>query len=192
MVAPPVFLSEEEGIQILREELAKHGIQLKAGGTLEGVLVPARGVKIEAVDKGGGKRELKGSVVEVPDKAKPLKLSGIDSEKNIAVEFVSNEDYCDLGGTSSESTVQVFDFKEVAEYVAANVKKQGKDRVFFGVFYDPRPRTPPTKPFKQGDEIEWSAAQRRRMEEGKDDSKKLLRQQAQDFVAWLREQKAIQ
>ena len=29
-VAPPVFLSEEEGMQILREELAKHGVQLKA------------------------------------------------------------------------------------------------------------------------------------------------------------------
>jgi hypothetical protein len=29
------------------------------------------------------------------------------------------------------------------------------------------------------------------MEQGKAESKKLLRQQAQDFVAWLKEQKAI-
>ena len=42
VVSPPVFLSEEEGMQILREELAKHGIQLKAGGTLEGIRVPGR------------------------------------------------------------------------------------------------------------------------------------------------------
>ena len=38
VVSPPVFLSEEEGMQILREELAKHGVHLKTGGTLEGVL----------------------------------------------------------------------------------------------------------------------------------------------------------
>ncbi len=58
VVTPPVFLSEEEGLQILREELAKHGIQLKAGGTLQGVVVPARSESYELVNK-GGKQEVK-------------------------------------------------------------------------------------------------------------------------------------
>ena len=37
VVSPPVFLSEEEALQIVKEELAKHGVQLAAGPRLEGV-----------------------------------------------------------------------------------------------------------------------------------------------------------
>ena len=98
VITPPVFLSEEEGMQILREELARHAIRLKAGGTLEGVRVPARIVKQESVDAGSGKQEIKTTVVEDTDKAEPLKLSGIDSDRHIAVEFVSTKNYDDLGG----------------------------------------------------------------------------------------------
>ena len=57
VVSPPVFMSEEEGMQILREELAKHGIQLKAGGTLEGIRVPARSESYELVKKGAESRK---------------------------------------------------------------------------------------------------------------------------------------
>ncbi|MGA2255019.1 MAG: hypothetical protein ABSG53_10185 [Thermoguttaceae bacterium] len=172
-------------MQILREELAKHGIQLKAGGTLEGVCIPARTSNYELLDKGNGQREFKETVVEVPDRAKPLKLSGIDSDRRIAVEFVSHQDYFDLGGVSNGSTVQIYQFKNITEYVAEHAKKQGKDGVFFGVFYDPSPKMPRadlTSP------VDWKAQR----EQGKQESKKLLRQQAQDFVAWLKEQKAIQ
>ncbi len=95
VITPPVFLSEEEGMQILREEFARHAIRLKPGGTLEGVRVPARIVKQESVDAGSGKQEIKTTVV---DKAEPLKLSGIDSDRHIAVEFVSTKNYDDLGG----------------------------------------------------------------------------------------------
>src|SRR5690606_34641768 len=49
-VVPPAFLSEEEGMQILGEELAKHGIALKPGRTLEEVRVPARVEKDVEVD----------------------------------------------------------------------------------------------------------------------------------------------
>ena len=171
VVTPPVFLSEEEGMQILREELAKHGIQLKADRNLDGVFVPAR---LEKLDHG------KVSVVEVPDKAKPLKLSGMDAEKKIAIEFISGTNYDDLGGLggglSGTALKGYYDPKEAAAYVAAQAKKQGKDHVFFGVFYDPGPQD----------------GQKTQTEQGKEDSKKLLRQQAQDFIAWLKEKKAIQ
>jgi hypothetical protein len=171
VVTPPVFLSEEEGLQILREELAKHRIQLKAGETLQGVVVPARSESYESVNK-GGKQKFKKSVVEVPGEAKPLKLSGMDSGKEIAVEFVSAENYAALGGTGRNGSVEIYDFKDAAQYVAAKAKQQGKDRVFLGIFYDPSPEKVGTEPSKE-------------------DAKKLLRQQARDFVAWLKEQKAI-
>ncbi len=197
VITPPVFLSEEEGMQILREELARHGVRLKAGGNLEGVRVPARTEKDESVNMGGGKQEIKTTVVEDPHKAIPLKPTGNDSDKNIAVEFVSTKNYFDLGGPSPGSMVVHYDFKEVAEYAAAQAKKQGKDRVFLGVFYDPSPEKADVKPSKQ------DSMARLRYDSGasnsvtdprptKDDSKELLRQQVRDFIAWLKEQKAIQ
>ena len=147
VVTPPVFLSEEEGMQILREELSRHGIQLKAGGDLEGVVVPAR---LEKLDHG------KVSVVEVSDKAKPLKLSGMDAEKRIAIEFISATNYDDLGGLggglSGKALKGYYDPKDVAGYVAAQAKKQGKDRVFLGVFYDPGPQDGTTDRRTQADQ----------------------------------------
>ena len=50
-----------------------------------------------------------------------------------------------------------YDFKEVAEYVAAQVKKQGKGRVFFGVFYDPVAKMPWAKLSKDFGKPEWQA-----------------------------------
>ena len=194
VISPPVFLSEEEGVQILREELAKHGIQLKAGATLKGVRVPARIVMTESVNKVGEKPEFKRSLVEVPDRAKPLKLSGVDPEKKIAVEFVSHDDYFDLGGPMSGSTVQGYDFKDAAGHVAALVKQQGKIPAFLGVFYDPAAKIPVAERSKEDaatDRSQRIENWQKRMEQGKAESKKLLRQQAQDFVAWLKEQKAI-
>ena len=186
VISPPVFLSEEEGMQILREELAKHGIQLKAGATLEGVRVPARIVMTEWVNKVGEKQQLKRSLVEVPDRAKPLKLSGLDTTKKIAVEFVSHDDYFDLGGPMSGSTVQHYDFKDTAGHLTAQVKQQGKTPTFLGVFYDPAAKAPAAEPSKEAATTDRSKRienWRKEMEQGKAESKKLLRQQAQDFVA---------
>ena len=196
VITPPVFLSEEEGMQILREELARHGVRLKAGGTLEGVRVPARIEKYESVDKGGGKQEIKTTVVEVPDKAKPLKLSGIDSDKNIAVEFVSTKDYDDLGGLGARGSVQHYDFKEVAEYVAARSRNKARTAFSSASSTTRRPRRPTAKPPKEDSmaRLRYDSATTNSMTDArptKEDSKELLRQQAQDFVAWLKEQKAI-
>jgi hypothetical protein len=162
MITPPVFLSEEEGMQILHEELVKHGIQLEAGATLKGVRTPT---------------------------------DGADSNKRIAVEFVSQEDYFDLGGTRSRSSVQDYEFKEVAEEVAAAAKRRASERAFLGVFYDPSAKIPRDEYLKETENVEnadWVALQKKWIDRGKEESGKLLRQQAQDFAAWLKEQKAIQ
>jgi hypothetical protein len=180
VVVPPAFLSEEEGMQIIREELEKHGIRLKAGGTWQSVRLPARTYEWMLVAKGDGKNELQESIIEEPGRAKPLKVDGVDSEKKIAVEFVSEKDYYDLGGLSRRGTVQEYDFKNVAQFVAQHVTKDGKEEVFFGTFYDPlAAKWIPTQ--------DW----RKQPEQGRDKSRELLRKQARDFVVWLTEQKAI-
>ena len=190
VLTPPVFLSEEEGMQILREELAKDGIHLKAGGILDGVSVKLRFEKHEVVNEGGREKRLK-SIVEVPGSSKPLKLDGIDSNKRIAVEFVSEKGYYELGGPVNGVSICDYNFKDTAKYVAALAKRQGRSRVFFGVFYDPSPEMPSPKPSKGDNRAARRAAWKKQMEQGKEEAGKLLRRQARDFVAWLKEQKAI-
>ena len=154
VVSPPVFLSEEEGVQILREELAKHGIHLKAGGTLKGVRIAARMEEHEWVDKGNGEKEIEESIVELPDKVKPLRLDGLDPDRRIAVKFVSCKGYFDLGGPISSSTVQGYEFKDVAKQVAAVVTQQAQDSVFLGVFYEPSTRIPLVELSDEGNQLD--------------------------------------
>lgn len=191
VVSPPVFLSEEEGMQVLREELAKHGVELKAADVLKDVRVRSRIAQDEDVDKGEGKTELKESIIDDPERVVPLKLDGFDPTKRIAVEFISLKDYYRVGGPLYFSTLQGYDFKETAEYLAGQVKKQGKDRIFFGVFYDPLVRFPEAPPHKIDEKVDWETVWKKQREQGAEEAKKLLRQQAQDFIAWLKERKAI-
>ncbi len=194
VVSPPVFLSEEEAMQIIREELAKHGIQLKPGVALKNVRIPRR---MTLATKDGKTRlkefdfesdpELKALSKEAREAAKslaprPLALNGLDSNKKVAVEFISEKNYSDLGGPLSGSTVQHYDFKEVARYVAAKAKKQGKEMLYLGIFYEPAGTT----------KRELMDSWKKREEKGKTEAGKLLRSQVQDFTAWLKEKKVIQ
>lgn len=193
VVSPPVFLSEEEALQVIREELGKHGITLKAGGTLDKVRLAPKMTKYDKVETPDGKTEYKESVVEVARQAKPLELDGHDAEKKVAVEFISSEDYFKMGGPMSGSTVQEYEFKKVAAEVAEAAKKHGGEPIFLGVFYDPAARLPKVRPVADnGNAADWQAAWKEARDQGKEESKKLLRAQAVDFVAWLKKQNAIQ
>jgi hypothetical protein len=191
VMTPPVFLSEEEAMQILREELAKHGVYLKAGGTLEGLRIPGWLEERKLLDKGKGKKELEETVREPSGPAKPLKLIGMDAEKKIAVEFVSERNYFKLAADSGIPMVVQFDMKGVAEFVAEQSKKHGKERVFLGVFYDPLTEMHWPDRSDGSRKTDWEAEMKRLKKKDKEESAKLLRQQAQDFVAWLKKQKAI-
>jgi hypothetical protein len=217
VVSPPVFLSEEEAVQIIREELGKHGIQLKGGVILKDVRIPQRMRRHEEAGKGNGDKQAKETLIEIGEEPwrdlsgefgkelrevrermspKPLRLSGVDSEKRVMVEFVAEQNYFSLGGAMSGSTVQDYDFRDVAKYVATKVKEQAKEPIYLGVFYDPL-ETPDRDAIyerSQREKTDFGKAvkeAKEAKEESKVDSKKLLRQQAQDFVAWLKERKAI-
>jgi hypothetical protein len=191
VMSPPVFLSEEEGMQILREELAKHGVKLKAGGTIEGVRVPVRFIRYEKRDKDNEQEEPKESIVESEADPQPIELGGMDAEKKIAVEFVAKGNFQKLGGPLSGSSAQEYDFTDVANYVATQAKKQGKQKIILGIFYDPLTERPDIKAKKDETKQEMRTRWKEEEKQGKDESKRQLRKQAQDFVAWLKEQKAI-
>lgn len=206
VVSPPVFLSEEQALQVIREELARHGIELKgADVVLEGVRIPQRFRNYESEET--DERDLGRDALIGWKRAKPLKVDGLDSQRRIAVEFVSKRHYYELGGVQESygshaldhadpsefrgwySSAQSYDFKGTAEFVAEQVKEQDTQPIFLGVFYDPQ-REPAAK---KGETTLREALQmpKKTLEERKEDSKKLLRQQAQDFVAWLKKEKAI-
>jgi hypothetical protein len=204
VVSPPAFLSEEEALQIVKEELAKHGVKLAAGPVLKDLTIAPRHIQQVEQDEKTRKTVLDEA------HAAPLRVTGIDEKKSIAVEFVCRSNYAKLGGVDpgnnlsvvdrnghdsgmfAWSSVRRYDFKDAAENATEQMKKQSKPPVYFGVFYDPMPKLPSPPPRKKDEKIDWKTEREKRRKEMKNESEKLLRQQAQDFVAWLKEQKAIQ
>lgn len=202
VVSPPVFLSEEEAMQIIREELAKHGIRLKDGKVLEGVRLCPRSWRDEQ-ENGKVAEEIdidndpewrtvceKEPAMRLRFAPKPLKLDGMDSDKKVAVEFISESKYRDSGGTLDGGTAMEHDFIDAAKYVAGKVEKEGKDCIYFGVFYDPAVESPSWF----DDDLENTKTQadlKSGAKDAKEESKKLLREQVQDFAGWLKEKKVV-
>lgn len=173
VVSPPVFLSEEEALQILREELGKQGIKLLAGATLDDVHIAPL-------------------TSEDDDDGEPFELDGKDAAKKVAVAFVSAEDSLALGTGGPCGTIQGYEPKRAAHYLAEQVQQQGEERLFCGVFYDPLTDQPPLERLPENHtDAQFEAALKTAEEKGKIESKKQLRAQAADFVAWLKKQRAI-
>jgi hypothetical protein len=184
VVAPPVFLSEEEAWAIIDEELARQNVKLSATGfSIKGVQIPHRseehiGTKLNTRDD--------------PGTAKPYQADRADPGKCVALEFVSEKDYHRLGGARSMSTVQVYNFKEVAQSLDDTVAKQSTEKLRFAALYDPAMRIEMPKgderPKTQEDWRKfWADTQRK----SKAESERLLRLQVQDFLSWLQAQGAI-
>jgi|GEM_PF-732270 len=178
VVSPPVFLSEEEAMTVVREELARAGVRMaRTHVTFPEVVLPQRRRFYERTPAG----EWVAKTEEIPHTKQRLDVDAMDEDERVAVEFVSHEDYFKVGGARSDSTAQDFDLKGAAEVVA---EKLGQSRrgIYFGVFYDPVAtisvdRSSPSP-------IDWEAARARAALQ----AKKLLRAQVDDFVAWLHQQ----
>jgi hypothetical protein len=199
VVAPPVFLSEEEAMQIIREELAKHGVNLGGPTTLPDVTIAARVEEIE-LDFKGGQGEVTTRVREVADPArKPFTLDGVDATKKVAVRFVSEKAYYDLGGPNwGPSSLQPYDFPEVAQYVAAQLTKQGKADMVVGLHYDPAVKVSLWPDALRADDRsepqsyeDIKAHVISLMARAKAEAGELLRLQSRDFAAWLKQQKVL-
>lgn len=185
-VAPPSFLSEEEALVVITEELTKAGLKVTGKNVvLEGVTIPQR---LELLQRDGDnwKRE----VQVVPDKAEPLVVDLVDGNRGIGVEYVAESDYLPLGGVRSNSTVQGYDFRGVATEVAARVREQATG-IRFGIFYDPMVKIGRDWRLHGKDQKDWAAAWQKARDEAQAESKRLLRLQVKDFVDWLKGQGAI-
>ena len=175
VVAPPVFLSEEEAMQVIREEAGQHGLTLSPQKwTVPGVKLAGNLWSVDAVDL----------------------------ERKVAVKFVSQTDHNQVDSAREEerfmaflrrtraSSVTKYDLRETGRFLATRVRKQAAEKVYLGTLYDPgtrlkRPeRNLPEQSQNTKDDVNpWESA--------RTESKRLLRLQVQDFVKWLQAQGAI-
>jgi hypothetical protein len=173
-ISPPMFLSEEEALVIIKEELAKNG-----------VILNKERVTIKDINITPGKYEGFGSFSSKL-KDEPLVMDLNDPNKAISVEFISSEDYHRFGGERSSSTVQSYDFIKVANELRRQLNSDAKDGIY-GVFYEPGAaydiwedtNTPPEKRWEKIKEQAYKSA------------RESLREQVQDFAKWLKSEKVI-
>ncbi len=207
VMTPPVFLSEEAALQVIREEMGKLGVNASETN----FMVP--GVETKRALAGFYFKD--GQPQYIAGSEKPLVATAADPKQKVAVKFVSSRNCYQLGAPASDSTVQSYDLKAVARSVAAEVQKQGQGKLYFGTFYDPLAETwklrnavtarvspgeaqgighwervkftnstlAATSPGQGKPLGQWVAP--------KLDSRRLLRLQVQDFLKWLQAQGAI-
>jgi hypothetical protein len=187
VIAPPVFLTEEDALQVIQDELSKAGIEL----TSRKVVLPEVAIKkrIERYERKGNESITR---VEEVEPATPLKLQLADPKRHVGIEFVGHANYHAVGGASSMSTVHSYDFKDRANFVAQQVRVKSRG-LYVGVLYDPAATAPQPELTSE----EWKdrdLVQRRRKEageQGRASAREDLRKQVRDLAAWLKQQGAV-
>ena len=199
--APPVFLSEEEAWQVISEELERHGVTLtRTNDLLQGMRIP----RVEYHGREGKPIRLKPA--ESAREARTWQPDAADATRKIAVEFISHDDFRRLCPSTAVhgwfsvtiSTAHEERIRDVARFVAEEVKEKGRDKVFFGTFYDPvskqnaedREKIQTAMRTVTTDEEELEALEKG-VARPKAESRRLLRLQVQDFVKWLQGQGVI-
>ena len=185
VMSPPVFLSEEEALKVIREEMAAKGVQLAANPT------PLAGVTVQSRWKPG-----------VDMEQEPFKADAADPNKQVVVEFLGQQDAgrwdCERDrekGKRTLSTAGSYDLPKTAAYLAARVKKQATKKLYFGTFYDPLAGTldyhklEAEKP--EPGQKTFAESYAEAVEAAKVESRRLLRLQVQDFLKWLKAQGVI-
>jgi len=167
-VLPPVYLSEDEAAQVIRETAREYGVDFSGKGTVESRKLPytnVYGVEMDDTYKG------------------TLTLDGYDSALGIGFEYVSQKDVSEWHkDTNMMSTVETFDMKGTAERLTDAVKNTA-------VFYDPGLDYSTMPEWHSEDDWdravdEYHARQKERMTED-------LRAQVVDFLEWLKGQGII-
>lgn len=179
-VAPPAFLSEEEAFTVISEEAKREGIIFSNRGlTLKDVIIPKTDIFYEQ-DEAKKVEGVKGD----------LALDGVDSSKNIAFEFVSQDDIKSWVDKNSGvwSSVESYRFLDTAETLAEGMKdKTGNFNV--ATFYDPYFdfESQNTQDMIKNYKDDYLGLQ----EKLKDQVKSDLREQVRDFLSWLKGQGII-
>jgi len=169
MVAPPVFLSEDDALAVVNEAAKEYGLTFSSKDCPEfsNVLQPETDLNPEAI---GGNT----SRPEKTDKIITLKADFTDNKHNIAIEFVSVDDVKEWSQSPSGATVEEYDTKDAAAQLSESLENSFNGGNYItAVLYDPCESS--------GD----------RKTDVRALSEADLRAQAEDFFKWLRQQGII-
>lgn len=167
MVAPPVFLSEEDALAVINEAALEYGLTFSAYGTPE-----FSNIRQPVADLTPPLGDASPTPVRQGDFIS-LKADFADSEHGIAIEFVSVDDVKKWSSGPSKATVEEYNMKDAAEQLSDSLDEAylaGYDSA--AVLYDPCDFS------KNGSEASTM-------------SKTDLKAQAIDFFKWLKAQGII-
>ena len=169
-VAPPVFLSEEEALQVITEELNSNGIVLSE-----------RDVKIDSVTITGKAMEFRQDWIsdtrdwKFKELTEQFEVDAVDPVNDVAVEYIAEKDekfFFAIDG--------IYGSRPAAELLTRQVSKQDIG-LRLGTFYHPQEGLP--RKFR------WARGEER--QEAVEECERLLRLQVNDFVDWLKGQGVI-
>lgn len=175
MIAPPVYLSEEEALKIILGELKKEGFSFKDKYSGDPIKIERKKVLYKN-DKNITKWEDRYTdTTEI----KNMKPDVFSKELNMIIEFVSFDDFKDFGDENIEtSSVSIFRIKDVAEKIQNAFTKNSELNSV--VFYDP---------VGWADDKDFNRDWDKMEELGKDKAIEMLKQQVDDFIEWLKKEK---
>ena len=167
-VSPPVFLSEEEAAQVIREEAILQGVDFSGSKTIHGEFPATSFYSFRENHPTPG--TWNGT----------LDLDGYDSQIGIGFEYVSEQDFSAWSEDKHPvATIGSYDLKGTAERMSGMVSD-------VAVFYDP------TDEFKDFDWSQVGMDTEQYQEylaqfeaEQKEQMKEQLREQVRDFLTWL-------
>ncbi|MHC4696712.1 MAG: hypothetical protein ACYTFA_08225 [Planctomycetota bacterium] len=171
-VAPPVFLSEEEALQVIEDELAQYGLDMSERNVELGSVV-IQGMDLERKYDWVSERQM----LDLVKISEPLEVDLTDPQGKVGLEYVAQADTFRLGG---DFALPKYDLKTVADSVSQQVRKQGKG-LYFGALYDPSGELDAR--------LRWARGEKR--DEAQTECKRLLRLQVKSFVEWLKGQGVI-
>ena len=174
VVTPPVFLSEEEALQVINEELRRHGFHITSNNTsLKNIFVHHNQYYVY--------NHVNNERILIQAEDKPLEVDVYNEHQKVAIEYISEGDYDrfkKIDETGYWSSIETLDFQETAEMLRDQVKERGTG-VYFGTFYDPIAN--------MEEDVSWEEYHDK-MDALANESKQYLKEQVYDFMNWLKAQ----
>jgi hypothetical protein len=190
VVAPPVYLTEEEAWRVIDNELAKRGLKL----TEKEHLIP--GIEIPLYSNAELEVLKEGDPLPKPSSIEPLKADRADPQRKIVLEFVSSDNPPEKMMSCSMGTIGSIQLKEEADALRELVAEKSIEKIYFGALYDPAVSPPDyysdiRRPNRNSTPTERKAYSDSLDDSAKAKAKRLLRLQVRDFIHWLQGQGAI-
>ena len=168
VIMPPVIISEQDAMEIIKIEFAKHNIKLEKTD---------KNINIE-VNKYDWRNNKFNKL------AKKVEFDAYNADFDFVLEYISDDDFNKYGDDDERyagSSVSIDNYKALAEKLQKQIKEERKLNAV--VFYDPAAYVDS----EDRKNLSWEEIERK----GKEKSKQLLIQQVADFIEWLKEEKLL-